>query len=697
MAQAEPRRTGGARTRTRRRRRAVALAVTALAAGAMAIGPRPALAQASTGGAGNLWLAGSEARPALRVGSRIETSIVGVVARTRVLQRFRNPEDTWLDAVYAFPLPEGAAVDTLRVRAGERLIEGEIMERSAARRTFERARDEGRRAALLDQQRANWFRTAISAIEPLGEVEVVIEYQELLDLESDGVHWRLPLAAPHRPGGYGPEEPAPEEPAEEIGANDAADAIIDGTPPVGRTAATGVEVSIEIEAGFPLASAHSPSHAPQLQHEALDVDRARFSGALTGDRDLVLRWRWRTGSEPELIVLSEPLPDGPEDAVLMMFLPSAPEGARRIDRELVLVVDTSGSMAGAPIRHARRALRSAIERLGPNDRFNVIAFAAEPRPLFERSRRATAETLAAAIAFIEALRAEGGTDADAALAVALADPNGSASAVRQVVFVSDGGVAGEPELLRRLSEELGRSRLHAVAIGSAPNGHFLRSAARLGRGTVTFIAARDEVGERMKQLFEKLEAPTVADLAVEWPDGAEMWPPRLPDLHAGAPLVAAALVPRAQGEVRVRGRAADRPVEWSLPLEPTRPAAGIARLFARRKIRALEDGLARGDDPESVGAAVLATALRHRIVSSRTSLVAVERTPRRPRSAPGRSASGRAADAAADDAVIGPVGTLPAGATPAALWWRTGLALWAGGTGLALGVRRIRRRVGRPC
>ncbi|MGH0037511.1 MAG: VIT domain-containing protein [Myxococcota bacterium] len=645
-------------------------------------------------GAGQLQLAGESAGPAPRISSRVEARITGVIVRTRVVQRFRNPADRWLDAVYAFPLPEGAAVDSLRVRSGERLIVGRIEERRAARARYERARDAGRRAALLEQDRTNWFRTAVSAIEPHGEVEVAIEYQEWLRPESDGLRWRLPLAAPHHT------EAATDAPAADGAATSGA------SEP--RTPA--VEIRIDLEAGFPLEALDSPTHA--LETEALASDHVRLGTTARGDRDLELAWRWRRQDRPLWRLLAETTAEG-ETALLMMLLPPRserergrgergrgeepdPRGERGetspamgADRDLVLTIDTSGSMAGAPIRHARVALAAALSRLRPSERFDVVAFAEEADALFGELRPATASNLEAAQRFVAGLEARGGTDIAAALdAVLTRGPEErDERRLRQVVFVSDGAAPDEEALLARLSRGLGATRFHAVAIGSAPNGAFMRAAARIGRGSVTFVAARSEVGERLGRLFEKLESPVVTDLELRFHDPVEMWPPKLPDLHAGEPVVATALVPRSVGDLVLRGRVEGRSVEWRTALAPQREARGIARLFARHKIQALTDSLAAGASPSEVEREVLATALRHQIVSSRTSLVAVDRSPRRPPSAPNARSAAHAPWVSGSDPALEMIGVLPAGATPGPLLVRAGLLLCslagAGGAWLA--------------
>jgi Ca-activated chloride channel family protein len=328
-------------------------------------------------------------------------------------------------------------------------------------------------------------------------------------------------------------------------------------------------------------------------------------------------------------------------------------------REVVFVIDTSGSMGGPSIEQARRALELALRRLEPHDRFDVVAFDSEARALFGGPVFADPRAVGEAVRFVAGLEADGGTNVRPALELALHD-EGHDVGLRQVVFVTDGCVGNEAELFAYLREHLGRSRLFTVGIGSAPNGHFMEGAARFGRGSRVFIASPDEVGERMEALFAKLERPSLTDVEIHWNDEVETWPARVPDLYAGEPVLVSARVERFVGDVLVRGRRGGVPFETRVPLVPGRPERGLARLFGRRKIEALMDGLVAGEDRDAVRERVVAVALEHGLVSRWTSLVAVERTPVRP---PG--------EALADGEVATglPAGfVLPAGGTAAPLW-----------------------------
>jgi Ca-activated chloride channel family protein len=269
-----------------------------------------------------------------------------------------------------------------------------------------------------------------------------------------------------------------------------------------------------------------------------------------------------------------------------------------------------------------------------------------------------------------------------ALRAALED-HGKEGTVRQVIFITDGCVGNEQALFGLIAERLGRSRLFTVGIGSAPNSFFMERAARFGRGTFTHIGSPTEVQARMGELFAKLEKPVLSDIEVAWPDAtAESWPRRIPDLYAGEPVVVATRLGTIAGEAVVRGLRGHESWEVRCRLDGGSARAGVDKLWARRKIADLMDGLATGADPDDVRTGVVEVALRHHLVSRYTSLVAVDVTPTRPRD---QAVSKRAVKtnlpAGWNHAAV--FGALPQGGTNARLLCLLGLILILGG--LALG------------
>jgi Ca-activated chloride channel family protein len=550
--------------------------------------------------------------------------VAGPVARARVVQTFRNPLADWYEGIYVFPLPENAAVDRLRLSVGERVVEGEIKERGTARRTYGEARAAGRRAALLDQERPNIFTTQVANIGPGEAVRVELEYQQVLRYDAGRFTLRFPMVVGPR---YVPAGPMLVADAGRI------------SPPVmrpgtenGRTNA--VSLRIELDAGVPLAALESRYHAVHVQEPAPERREVSLSeGSVPAQRDFELAWAPRLDVAPQAAWFTEEK-DGRHYGLLMV-LPPAPAPGARLAREVVFVLDTSGSMAGASIRQAKEALLLALERLEPQDRFEVVEFNSTAQALFGdprgAPRDATRENVRRAVRWVAALDARGGTEMAAALNLALRGGEDSAR-VRQVVFLTDGAVGNEETLFRMVRERLGASRLFTVGIGSAPNSHFMTQAARLGRGSFTYIGRIEEVGARMGELFAKLEAPALKELEVRWPDGVrvEAWPARIPDLYAGEPVVIAVALDRLEGEVRLSGERGARRWEVAVPLASDSAAQGMGTLWAREKVDALVASLRDGASEDEVRSRVIELATAHRLVTRYTSFVAVDRTPARP-------------------------------------------------------------------
>lgn len=598
-------------------------------------------------------------RLAPELDTAIDIRITGLVARTRVEQRFRNPSAERVEARYLFPLPEGAAIDRLEMDLGDRRVVGEVRERQEARRDYAAARASGQRAALLESRRPNVWSVAVAGIDPGQEISVRLEYQELVSYDLGLFRLRVPLVVAPR-FDPGPTLPMP-EPSEPV---------TPATAPVLRP----VRLTARIDAGVPLAAVESPTHALEARRRQDGVWTVGLAAdPVPADRDLELVWRPVRGRAPQLARFEEEA--GGDRYAALLFLPPAPEAADPpLPRELLIVLDTSGSMQGASIDQARRAVRAALSRLHPWDRFNVIRFSDHAEALFPASVDADARSLEIADAFVARLAAGGGTRMLPALDLALSTVPDSA-AVSQLLFVTDGQVANEEELLTFLAGRLGDRRLFPVGIGSAPNSFLLTRAAELGRGSATFVGRVEEVADKMAGLFAKLERPVLADLEVAWDDPtAESEPERPGDLYVGEPLLLVARLAQPDAAVRVAGRLAEERFEWAAPAGAPTPASGLAKLWARRRIDALEaERRLPGADRDALRAEIVSLALAHGLATAHTSFLAVEH---RPSAAPGDPV-------ARDVPTMTPAGaTLPQGGTRSALGLAAALGLALAGLAL---------------
>lgn len=545
--------------------------------------------------------------------SEVDYAIGGLVAEASIRQKFTNHGNVWIEAQYLLPLPEGAAVHDLRVKVGERLIVGEIREKGQARAEYVEAAATGLRTALVESDRSNLFRTAVANVGPGETIEVEVRWWQQISYRDDRFSLNLPLT-------YTPRYRM------RVGDADAPSSVSSGSADAHTDRAPRVEIRIALDPGLALQSVSSTSHALDVRKNGERYSIALRDGAVAADRDFVLEWVPVSGRAPASAVLTEQ--HNGETYAMVMLLPRS-ELSEPLPRELILVIDTSGSMQGESMRQAIAALGMALDSLRAQDRFNVIQFNSTVEALFDDAVPAAEADIALARRWIAGLSANGGTEMVPALARALqAKP--APGFVRQVVFATDGAVDDAAGLYSLIDRSLGDSRLFPIGIGSAPNAQFIERAATSGRGSSIVIRSTDELATRMKDLFAKLDRPALRDLQLSWPGSAEVWPNRLPDLYAGEPLLVVARLSNTRGTLEASAMSATSPWAKSLPLDRGASVTGIARLWAQRKIEHLEQSLDRGANADEVRDAVIKLAFDQHLVTRYTSLLAVEKTPARP-------------------------------------------------------------------
>ncbi len=585
-----------------------------------------------------------EYRAALSLASEVNFSITGMLAQVSVKQSFINDSDGWLEGVYVFPLPAEAALNALQIRIGERLINGEIHEQQQAAKIYQQAKNDGYKAALVEQQRPNLFTSAIANIAPGETVTVEIKYLQTVDYNvgessagnSGEFSLRFPMTITPR---YIPGQPLAADqreltlsPGDGFGWASNSDQVSDAarvTPPLQPASDVAQQHSIRItgsiDMGLPLHGVESAYHDISVasSDDLYTFDLAEGSVPMT--QDFVLSWQPQADLAPQAALFTEKL-NGEDYALLMLVPPQQPNYAS-IAKQQTYIIDTSGSMGGVPIRQAKQSLLLALDQLQAQDRFNIIEFNDSTRAFFSQALPATPANIDRAKRGVQRLRAQGGTEMLAALHAALESPDDDGH-LQQIIFITDGAVGNEAALFKLIQQRLGASRLFTVGIGAAPNSYFMRKAAQFGRGSFTYIGDINEVGVQMTDLFAKLNSPVLRQLSVEWPAGiqAENYPQRMPDLYRGEPLLLSTRLNAMPDSVTVSGTSAGEKWQRTLSVNGGGSEAdkGIATLWARQKISSLMDEIITGRAEQEVRAAVLPLALSHKVVSPYTSFVAVE-------------------------------------------------------------------------
>lgn len=581
---------------------------------------------------------------AIRLGMDVDITVSGPTLRVRITQVFRNPGKDWVEATYVYPLATDGAVDTLKMVVGDRVIVGDIKERQQARVIYEQARRAGKTAALTEQERPNIFTNSVANIGPGETVLVQIEYQEPVHQSGSEYSLRLPLVVGPR---YNPAPIVQSVEFRQDGSGwgtTASNPVPDRdriSPPVLDPAknppVNPISITVRLKAGFALGEVMSHHHNVKIESPDSATRIVTLAdGTAPADRDFELSWKPAAEKAPSVGLFREHVGDA--DYLLAFVTPPTAEQATQkpLPREVVFVIDNSGSMGGTSIVQAKASLTYALSRLQPSDRFNVIRFDDTMDVLFPASVPADAAHVGEATSFVSALQARGGTEMVPAMRAALTDKLADANMVRQVVFLTDGAIGNEQQLFETISAMRGRSRVFMIGIGSAPNTYLMTRAAELGRGAFTHIGSVEQVEERMRDLFAKLENPAVTGLTAKFTEAkADVTPAIIPDVYRDEPLVLAAKLDKLAGSLEIKGRVGDRPWSVTLPLQNAAEGKGLSKLWAKRKIGDAEVARTmREMTAEETDKTILALALDHQIVTRLTSLVAVDKTPSRPEGEP---------------------------------------------------------------
>ena len=571
---------------------------------------------------------------ALLLETKADIKVSAMTARVSLQQQFRNNTSGWVDGRYVFPMPESAAINDLTLRTDERVIKGEIKEKQRAKKAFEQARTEGKRAALLESERPNLFTVSVANIRPGGEVIAEITYLQSVEYQDGQFSLRLPTTLTPRyiPGNtlIGSDSLAESYQTNASGWAVNTTEVTDAsriTPP--QTDSEGInQISIEVrlQPGMNLTKIHSPSHAviwkqlSDIYEITLQKKNARM------DKDFILTWIPSTYDQPQAALFLEEL-KGEQYAILMMMPPQRAQ-AVTIPRELIFIIDSSGSMSGTSMPQAKAGLIEALSFLKSEDRFNIIDFDDHALALFSHPMPATDQQLVNAKRFVNGLRADGGTNIASALQLAFSQKRAE-DYLQQIVFITDGSVGNETALFQLIHQKLRNARLFTIGIGSAPNSYFMRKAAEFGRGSFTYIGKLNEVQEKITALFRQLESPVLRDIHIQWPEGAdaEFYPNPLPDLYLGEPLVISTRIKPVAGDISIRGSLNGQ--QWERKIAIGNPGSNsvLSTLWARSKVESLLDEMVTGTPEDIIRPQVIDLGIKHSLATRYTSFIAIEQIP----------------------------------------------------------------------
>lgn len=532
----------------------------------------------------------------------LECRAGGGLARSVLRQRFVNDGAEPLEVTYLLPLPNDGAVSGYQLTVRGEVSRGQVAPNQISRELYEQALLEGKSAALLEQDRSSVFRQAVGNVPPGERVEIEVSVDHPLRWLDGGWELRFPTVV-------APRYQASEEPS--------------ATVPVlverEGVAEPAHEARFEIHDAL-TGAVSSPSHSLEGDATSLRVVHARL------DRDVVVRWPVAAPEVGARLETARPAGKRAQYGVLTLVPPRTPTST--VPRDLIVLLDTSGSMAGEPLAQAVRVVSALVQSLTATDSLELIEFGSKPRRWRPEATPVTPQAQRAALSWLAALSAGGGTEMRSGIEAALGSLRDGA--LRQVILVSDGLIGFERQVLQQLLRRLPEScRFHTVGVGHATNGSLLQPAARAGRGACVVVAPGEDVEPACARLLARTAQPLVVNLRVS--GGALREPPtRALDLYAGAPVLLPLALTTEGGTLRLAGETADGAFVRELVVEPRDAGTGdvrLAALYARERVEDLELQFAAGEsEPSFIEREIEKLGVEFQIASRLTSWVAVSDT-----------------------------------------------------------------------
>ncbi len=593
----------------------------------------------------------------------VKANISGFIARVTVTQTFHNPYDEKIEAVYVFPLPHTAAIDDMTMTVGDRRIVGLIKRRAEAQALYQEAIQQGKTASLLEQERPNIFTQSVGNIQPNDEVRIEISYVDVLDYDMGTYEFRFPMVVGPRyiPGTPTANKPKlPDELKGKVGGSEApSDAPAEGadpsgtgvapdtdrvpdasriTPPVlkpGYRTAHDISLSVSLDAGVPIQDI-------QIVNHTADVDRANASGATAvlspadsiPNKDFVMKYAV-VGEKPEIAVLAHS--KGPEQGYFMLMIQPKldAELAEAPPREIVFLVDVSGSMSGEPTQKVKETMHHFLRRTKPNDTLQVITFSSYAVKFFEKSVPATQANIEHALNFTQQMQGGGGTEMLKAIKLVLNEPV-DPERVRIVVMLTDGYIGNEAEIIDEIDKRAGdQIRFWAIGIGSSPNNYLIDGVAKHGGGMAKVLELNTDPGPLVEQIADRIHRAQLAKIQIDWNGLSvyETYPLRIPELWAGRPVVMFGRYEAGGSQkIELSGTAEGKQLKYkrhvTLPdAQPTHDV--LSKVWARKKIEDISAQLYAAAAPEIIEE-ITNIALTHRLMTQYTSFVAVDENNKQP-------------------------------------------------------------------
>jgi Ca-activated chloride channel family protein len=565
--------------------------------------------------------------------TNVKAEISGFLSRVVVTQEFENPFNEKIEAVYTFPLPQNAAVDDMTMIIGQRTVRGKILPREEAQAVYEAAKTRGQVASLLDQERPNIFTQSVANILPGEQIKITISYVETLRYEDGAYEFVFPMVVgpryvPGAPtgsknhgGGFAPDTDRVPD----------ASRITPKPAPAGMRSGHDISLEVALDAGLIVDTLESKTHPVEIERPGNTSARLRLKENSTiPNKDFVLRYDVAGRAIQDALLTHRSERGG--YFTLILQPPDRVTADDVTPKELVFVLDTSGSMSGFPIEKAKETMKLALDSLYPGDTFNLITFAGDTRILFPQPVPATRANLQKAQTFLASSAGYGGTEMMKAIKAAL-EPSDDQNHVRIVCFMTDGYVGNDMEIIAEVQKHQ-NARVFSFGIGSSVNRFLLDKMAEAGRGEVEYVNLNDDGSAAARRFHNRVRNPLLTDISIDW-NGlpvADVYPQRIPDLFGAKPVVLTGRYSRAgRATIRLKGKIAGSDFTREIPVELPETMAShdvLASLWARQRIDGLmsEDylGAQHGNMRAGLKDTITQLGIEYRLMTQFTSFVAVE-------------------------------------------------------------------------
>lgn len=595
-------------------------------------------AQAQSAGAGSLLAMTSAGKPvgqcALKHTS-VSTKISGYVAKVTVKQSFTNPYKDKIEAIYTFPLSESGAVDSMTMKVGNRTIKGSIKKREEAKQIYENAKAQGHVASLLDQERTNIFTQSVANIEPGANIDITITYVELLKYDAGKFSYTFPTVVGPRfiPGdatgkegtGWAPDTTTVPD----------ASKITPPVTPANTRAGHDISIDVDVDAGVPIQNISSKLHEINVTKVGSDEAKVSLKDKETiPNKDFVLSWDVAGDALKSGYLTYRDSKNESGYFTLMLLPPKRVTVDKIAPKEMIFLIDCSGSQRGAPLDKAKETLRYIVDHMNPQDSFQIIAFSQQQKLLFEnKAQQVTGAAKIQANKFIDELQANGGTWMGPAVEKACSIPADSHK-LRIVTFMTDGYVGNDLEILGLIKKNRSTSRWFSFGTGNSVNHMLVDGIAAEGGGEADYVLLNTSGAEVGKKFYDRISSPVLTDVSVDFGklEVKEVFPKDVSDVWAEKPLyIKGKYLKPGAGTITLKGFSAGKPYTQTLAVnfpEINHNNEVLGSIWARAKVDRLQSedykGAQSGNMNKEIKDEIIQTALEHHIMTNYTSFVAVE-------------------------------------------------------------------------